>query len=1356
MDKNMLLRLAMCFLLIFAGSTMAMKAQMILLPQGQDAAHAWAAKAVYSTAYDASDPSDDANGHAWYDTDFDDSGWQIVKGAIGYNYPGGWNAENGSYWVRREFTLDAVPKGNGKMWILHDDGVRVYLNGTLIFENGGCGSQEFVFDGSLFKTGKNVFSVCVANSGGGDAYLDFSVSYDPNVILSAWKNGSGLQWPAKVIFNLDYNASDPADDASGLAWYEGGYDDSSWQSVKGAVGGGWPCHWPEEYRTCWVRRTFTFDASSVSARDVLLYVWHDDGVRIYLNGTQIYTDGGCAEREIVIDHSLLKEGENILAGYVFDGGGARYLDFGLYYSKQFSLDGVRYTITSQNTVEVAPSDNYSGEIVVPETIQFDGKTYTVTGVGDNAFNGRAITRVALPSTIQYFGSSSFRSTNLTSLTIPRDVTSMGQEPFWDNDKRMMQSFSVEEGNTTYAAHDGVLYNVAAGSLVRFPVARTGSYTLPSEVNGVAITSLDAFSMQSNSLSRLTLPSSITSLHYFALGWGSLDSLVCENSVPANLEDECFNSLTDRTMLVVPARCEDVYRNAWYWNEFKTVEEASVDMTLLDEEIVSAQEVLALFEEGSSCYETLFAAIEKAKDRSQIKTWNQMKAATKALEDIKISVQTPVGHIDLNKTSLQVAQGHSKTLNVLYTPQLIRDYTVTWTSSDPSVVSVDQDGVVTGQKKGTATITATTTDGGKTATCQVDCREAVYPTSAPYEFNYNMRDYDENSMSVPNQLTANLAEYDLQLYDAAPTFTKDHLTISNSTKGYINKWESESLESGQYFRMQQQDDMTIIVKVGSPQTEIHQMGLSTWQTSAQFADLKWVDKDGNDLMIAENGLTGSWTQYGNGWSVHDGIFEQSNPYDSDVRYVYSVKSHAKDYTISMRATKTGGAEGFMPIYSYADDNNFYRWNLGGWENTRSVIQHIVNGETLDLYEFPFTPLESNRTYDVKIKVDGGVAYFYIDDVLQGSVPHDLNYAPVGDLITNRNGYDYNYMLRVGQNNSFFLHTNNGNPNQRSLPLKSSSPQVFAVRANSTTGQLTYNNLTTGEQQICNIDGWGGYDNTVFNFFHDREGGYFRGDVYWMYYSKECLTDTQLQEVADYNEVIDLTDLNNEIATAESLLATYEQDKPWHAALSEAIDAARQAEPHTAKQLQAAISALKEVELVTSTKIQSLELLYEGNVLRLDEELRIGLKYYPEKVRDNTILWESSDEDVATVSDGVVVAKAVGNVTITARGDNNIVRVVNIRCIDPIPYPQSLPTGLHYLGDVDGDGKLTLTDVAIMAQVIRQEGPMPQDNTIFDVNEDQKLDVSDLVHLIQILNGKKEKKEIFISESINIDNEGGSFD
>ena len=79
---------------------------------------------------------------------------------------------------------------------------------------------------------------------------------------------------------------------------------------------------------------------------------------------------------------------------------------------------------------------------------------------------------------------------------------------------------------------------------------------------------------------------------------------------------------------------------------------------------------------------------------------------------------PVTGVTLNKDTMTLTEGETGTLTATVAPDNASDKSVTWSSSAPDVATVDQNGKVTAVKKGTATITVKTTDGGKTAACEV--------------------------------------------------------------------------------------------------------------------------------------------------------------------------------------------------------------------------------------------------------------------------------------------------------------------------------------------------------------------------------------------------------------------------------------------------------------------------------------------------------------------------------------------------------------------------------------------------------------------------------------------------------------
>ena len=78
----------------------------------------------------------------------------------------------------------------------------------------------------------------------------------------------------------------------------------------------------------------------------------------------------------------------------------------------------------------------------------------------------------------------------------------------------------------------------------------------------------------------------------------------------------------------------------------------------------------------------------------------------------------VSEVALNHTNLSLGKGGSTRLKAVITPDTALDKVVSWSSSNPAVASVDQTGMVTSGKEGTAVISVTSNDGGKTAECKV--------------------------------------------------------------------------------------------------------------------------------------------------------------------------------------------------------------------------------------------------------------------------------------------------------------------------------------------------------------------------------------------------------------------------------------------------------------------------------------------------------------------------------------------------------------------------------------------------------------------------------------------------------------
>lgn len=137
-----------------------------------------------------------------------------------------------------------------------------------------------------------------------------------------------------------------------------------------------------------------------------------------------------------------------------------------------------YDISGSNTVTVvalfgtgwggsaaAEAGKPTGNLVIPDSVTYEGTTYIVRAIGDYAFtNCWGLTSVTIPSTVISIGSEAFKYTNgLTSVTIPNSVTSIGAYAFMGNPNLT----SVTIGNSVISIGNGAFYNCSGITSVVF-------------------------------------------------------------------------------------------------------------------------------------------------------------------------------------------------------------------------------------------------------------------------------------------------------------------------------------------------------------------------------------------------------------------------------------------------------------------------------------------------------------------------------------------------------------------------------------------------------------------------------------------------------------------------------------------------------------------------------------------------------------------------------------------------------------------------------------------------------------------------------------------------------------------------
>ena len=132
-------------------------------------------------------------------------------------------------------------------------------------------------------------------------------------------------------------------------------------------------------------------------------------------------------------------------------------------------------------------------------------------------------------------------------------------------------------------------------------------------------------------------------------------------------------------------------------------------------------------------------------------------------------------VSLSKTSLSLVEGGSETLTATVSPDNATNKSVSWKSSATDIATVDGSGKVTAVKAGSATITVTTADGGKTATCSVTVTEQAKIVITG------------NTAKVP--VAGGAAEFAIQFN------TSYSVEIEESAKDWLHFVETRAMQSG---------------------------------------------------------------------------------------------------------------------------------------------------------------------------------------------------------------------------------------------------------------------------------------------------------------------------------------------------------------------------------------------------------------------------------------------------------------------------------------------------------------------------------------------------------------------------------
>jgi hypothetical protein len=158
---------------------------------------------------------------------------------------------------------------------------------------------------------------------------------------------------------------------------------------------------------------------------------------------------------------------------------------------------------------------------------------SVTSIGEDAFEFCCgLTNVTIPDSVTSIADHAFSGAGLTGVSIPGSVTNIGMYAF---DCSNLRAINVDSQNSVYSSVAGVVFDRSGYTLLQYPHGGIGSYTIPGGVTNVG---LEAF-FGCVGLTSVTIPGSVASIGggAFSLCYG-LTNVTIPGSV-TNLGDNAF-------------------------------------------------------------------------------------------------------------------------------------------------------------------------------------------------------------------------------------------------------------------------------------------------------------------------------------------------------------------------------------------------------------------------------------------------------------------------------------------------------------------------------------------------------------------------------------------------------------------------------------------------------------------------------------------------------------------------------------------------------------------------------------------------------------------------------------------------